>query len=640
MTWGTEDGTGRWSPFPVQDWELLPADPAAEPEQPRRPALRPLLIITACLVLLAGSIFTIERIGAITAGGSPYLPADGTMSRGIREVAAAGRTDQHPAVTEAAVRFASAMFGSTDFAFGTQLIGALDVSADELGEVGRIRLWRSILTTPDRQSTAVYRVDDGIDLIGEDRPLDDGERAGPDGSAGRGYAYRPGLTELPAGAVVGSTWRDRGAAGDGIEYASDFRAEAPAGHPAGCLQTSGRIRYTDEAGAELEVRRVRRVWCPGRGIVESVQTVGDRTDTVRPADWPAADPVPATDPVPTAGPAPDWTDPGRWRAIEQSPVSVSPRFGEAPMTGVPASMPPPVITGGGRLVRVSQTGQDLVVLAGEGGSLRSVLRLHPGGTITALAGFGRMIIVSTSLRQVIGYSDNGLRLWQRDLPEVAEARPALIGARSDDPRIALATIDGTVFALRLRTGEEVWRQPAGAQVFQAPVVAGDRVVVGGDDGTLTALAAADGAEQWSVSGVIGQPRVIGSLVITTGDGVIEGRDLADGRGRWRLPYAGTLSGTAVAADRLIVATRVGTMILDESGTVRGRLGPLVGVVGAGSRWAGWSTDRMLIMGADGTESAGWPLPLETWGTGTRTALVTPVGVQLHGAGWGFTEWAP
>jgi hypothetical protein len=608
--------------------------------------MRPLLIITICLAVLGGSIFTIERLGVVTAGRDPYLPEDGTMSRGVREVIAGGRTELRPAVTEAAVMYASAMFGSTDFTFGTQLIGALEVGEDTLSELSRVRLWRSTLTTPDRQATAVYRVGDGIDLIGEDAPMG---RPGPDGATGRGHAYRPGLTELPAGAAIGSTWRDRGTAGGDLRYESDFRAEAPTGHPGDCLQTSGRITYSDAAGAEIEVRRVRRVWCPGRGIVESSETTStragsgaaesERTETVRSGDFPATAPVPAADPEPA------WTDPDRWRPIDRTPISVSPRFGEAQLTGVPSSVPP-VITGSGRLVRPSQTGQDLVVLSATGKSPRSLLRLHPGGSVASLAAFGRMIIVTTSRRQVIGYTDDGLRLWQRDLPEVVEGPPVRIDdirtdhAGPDDPRIVLTAIDGTVFALRLRTGEQLWRRSAGARVFQPAASAGGSIVLGGDDGTLIALSAADGQKRWSAPDVAGPPEIVGSTVITTGDGVIEGRDLADGRTRWRLPYAGTLSGTAVAGDRLIVATRVGTTVIDETGTIRGRLGPLAGVVGQGSQWAGWSTDRLMIMDPDGAELAGWAVPLETWGTGSRVALATPVGIQLYGSGWGFTEWAP
>lgn len=638
MTWGTEDGTGRWSPFPVQDWDRLDAESDDPPGRPRRPALRPLLIIAGCLVLLAGSILTFERIGAVTAGRDPFLPDDGATWRGVREVVAGGRTELEPAVAEAAVLFGSGMLGSTDFTFATQLIGALEVSEDALGDLSRVRLWRSTLTTPDRQATAVYRVGDGIDLVGEDAPLDPGDRRESGGPAGRGHAYRPGLTELPAGAVIGSTWRDQGTAGDGLRYTSDFRAEAPAGHPAGCLQTSGRISYADTTGTEREVRRVRRVWCPGRGIVESAEIITaagvERTETVRAGDWPA------TDPVPVADAEPAWTDPARWRPVERTPVSVSPRFGRAALTGVPAALPP-VITASGRLVRPGQTGQDLVVFAPDGDAVRSVLRLHPGGSITSLAAFGRMIIVTTSLRQVIGYTDDGLRRWQRDLPEVAEGTPVRIDPDdADDPRIAVATIDGTVLALRLRTGEELWKGTAGAQVFEPAAPAGDVLVLGGDDGKLTALAVADGKKRWSVPGVAGVPQVVGSTVITAGDGVIEGRHLADGRTRWRVPYAGTLSETTVAGDRLIVATRVGTTILDETGAIRARLRPLAGVAGVGAQWAGWSTDRLMIMDADGTELAGWPLPAETWGSGSRMALITPSGLQLYGLGWGFTEWAP
>lgn len=618
-------------PFPVQDWAALdstdpptdlttdpdPGPPAAPPSAPRRrPAPLPLLVITIVLVLLAGSIFVAERVVTAPGGTHPFVPADGVGFSAIRE--RPGRDVPERIEVESVVLSATAMLGGIDYAAGPALLGAL---ADDEGahrDLDRIRLWRTISTAAGRQTTTVHRVDGDIDLVLEDR------------ESGDGWAYRPGLTELPAGAGPWATWRDRGSAGRDrsgaeVSYESDFRAEPAAGHPPDCLQTTGRITYRDSAGHELGVRRLQRVWCPGRGPVQWT----DSGETVREAAPPAVDPSLADES------AWGWSGVAGWQPRQQDPVSRSPGYGEAPVAGVPGTVPP-VITGGGLIARPSQTGQDLVLFETEpGGPPRTKLRLHPGGSIGTLTAFGRVLVVTTSLRRVVAYSDDGVRLWQHPLDEVVQAPPV----RVDGDGIVLAQIDGTVFGLDLLTGRRRWQSTAGARVFGSPAAGGGVVVFGGSDGTLTALSAGDGGTRWSVDSLVGSPRLIGATVITVGDNVIEARDLVDGRTRWRLVHPGTLISTAEVGGRLVVVTRLTTMIIDESGAVMRRLPPLAGALGHGELWAGWTTDRIMIMDGDGAELAGWPMPPETWGTGTRVALATPAGVQLYGLGWGWSEWA-
>ncbi|MFC7623628.1 PQQ-binding-like beta-propeller repeat protein [Microlunatus sp. GCM10028923] len=616
MTWGTEDGAGRWAPFPVQDWDRLAAE-----QRGRRRALRPLVVTGLVLALVAALIIVADRIGE--PADSVFLPADGTAMIGIRDLTGGGDTERSPVSVETVVLPAPAMIGSTDFGFASRLIAALRDESEPLTSLGRVRLLRSTVTAgPERQTTSVYEVGGDLDLVGEDGLVG----LGP---VGPGRVYRPGLTELPAGAGPGSTWRDSGSAGAGLGYASDFRAEPAPGHPADCLQTSGRISYTDESGAELAERRVRRVWCPGRGIVESAESVADRTVTVRPG------PAPVAEPAPDPGPAPAWPDPRQWRVSLQDPRSISPAYGEERVTGVPSG--PPVLTASGRVVRIGETGQDLVVLttAGSDPPSRSVLRLHPGGRVTGLAAYRGLIIAATSQRRLVGYNDQGLRLWTRDLPEVITGAP--VGVAGD--RVVLTTIDGTAIAVSLRDGGELWRRSVGARTGTAPVVAGGSVIITGDDGTVTALDPATGEPYWDSTGSPGTVQVLGDTLITVSSDRIEARDLAGGTRTWRLPVPGTLTGSTVVADRLVVATRETTMIMDADGTIRRRLGVLTGLLGWGDLLAGWTADRLMIMDPEGTELAGWPISGETWQTGSRTALATPRGLQLHGAGWEYLAWA-
>ncbi len=72
-----------------------------------------------------------------------------------------------------------------------------------------------------------------------------------------------------------------------------------------------------------------------------------------------------------------------------------------------------------------------------------------------------------------------------------------------------------------KTGEGIWERCLGDQVDSSPVVSGEVVFVGCDDGVLYGLALANGEELWSYElggAVKGSPAVVGGfLVITTDD---------------------------------------------------------------------------------------------------------------------------
>ena len=84
-----------WSPFPVQDWSSLPADPlggvAINPTWPapkeQRPWWRPLAVFGVVAALIAGAAFVASSVGPAVGFGAAgvtaatgYLPSDGAVS--------------------------------------------------------------------------------------------------------------------------------------------------------------------------------------------------------------------------------------------------------------------------------------------------------------------------------------------------------------------------------------------------------------------------------------------------------------------------------------------------------------------------------------------------------------------------------
>ena len=158
-------------------------------------------------------------------------------------------------VTESALITGVAGVLSTDTAFG------IKVFADLYDEAANLRIWRTTSTTindpaPRNQVTRVYQTNSDIRLLGESSP-------------DTGYAYRPGLVELPADAHAGQSWTSSGSASDSLDYSANLRANAGEG---GCLMVTGEVRYTTKAGSPFRVVAIGRTWCPGLGMV---QVVGD-----------------------------------------------------------------------------------------------------------------------------------------------------------------------------------------------------------------------------------------------------------------------------------------------------------------------------------------------------------------------------
>ncbi|MEM7610222.1 MAG: outer membrane protein assembly factor BamB [Pseudomonadota bacterium] len=157
--------------------------------------------------------------------------------------------------------------------------------------------------------------------------------------------------------------------------------------------------------------------------------------------------------------------------------------------------------------------------------------------------------------------DSGKRVWRTNIKAALTAGPGV-----GDGRVVVAETNGTVVALDARSGDEIWRSDIAAEVLAPPVLGGERVFVRTVDGRLLALRGSDGEQLWFVEQPVPalSQRGVGAPVIS-GDSVVAGFDngrivsanLISGEVTWELPL-GIASGRSdiermVDADGAIAA---------------------------------------------------------------------------------------
>ncbi|HEY5822603.1 MAG TPA: PQQ-binding-like beta-propeller repeat protein [Propionibacteriaceae bacterium] len=625
-----------WSPYPVQDWSALPIDPMgappvdpdlvdptsvdptsvdptwAPPTDPRRWWV-PLVVLAVLGSLLgvgayAGSATTPTSLAA----AAGYLPVDGSAIYQRVETTRELRTDVKVEVTENALLQGPSGLLSTDATFGGLILGEV---ADESSTIQLLRTTTGLVndTVATPQTTRVYRVNDDITLLGES-------------SADAAYLYSPALLELPADVTDGQSWTSAGSAGPKLDYASRFRAQTA---PGDCLAVTGQIRYTNKAGAQSRVDGVTRTWCRGRGLVATDRSFAD----VRIRATEVAAPEPES--VSTADAPISWADPKTWTAKTMSTVSIDPTLGQGPMLGTTAPLAP-VRTTSGLVLRTLYSPGDLVATTPKTSQeWTSVWRVHPGGTILTTTGFGNVVVVTTTLRQVVAYSDTGVRLWQRELDELAPAAPV----RISDTAMVLVDLSGQARRLELGTGTQTWVHDVGADVNLAPVAGSGVVVVMDRGGTTTALELDSGRERWHLS-LLGKGAVVlGDTVSVLQDQTVHGVRIADGSRRWLRPVVGNVTAMVGLGDRVVVATKDSTVLIGADGMVRQRLAPYLMLTLTADHVVGWGTGTAEVFDRAGTVLAQRPIPAITVVYEARPAVVLPDGVLLANQDWTFEEWS-
>jgi len=141
------------------------------------------------------------------------------------------------------------------------------------------------------------------------------------------------------------------------------------------------------------------------------------------------------------------------------------------------------------------------------------------------------------------------RVWSEGIGDGAGVSGARMAPFVAADRVYVASVDGSVEALDAATGRTVWQKRLGGRHGMlwrrtdnsvrwsgGPAVDGDLLVVGGLDGHVHALSAADGSERWNVqlsSEVIATPAIAqGVVVVRTNDGRLVGLDATDGSRKW------------------------------------------------------------------------------------------------------------
>ncbi len=601
---------------PPRDWGSPDwVSPDWAPPRDRRPGWLPGVVLGLVLVLLAGSFAVADRSGRAPAATAAlaYLPADGAVDFSRRETVRGSRTTTSRFVTESALLSGAAAYLSVDSAFAGKMQPSLGAEG-----VTTSRIWRSTTTeigsvTSSAQTVAVHRVDGAVELVGES-------------GAAEAHVYTPALVELPADVAPGARWSSQGRAGDQLTYASSFTAESAED---GCLRVQGTIAYDATTGQRASTRTLERLWCRGTGLRAATTTVGDTRVMDSLASRPAADPELRTETDPFS-----WTDPAGWRQREFTAISNDPTYGGGPMPGSPGAAPP-VVTASGLVVRPTSS-DDLVAFTPKTATeWTSVWRMHPGGRVLSLTGFGDVLVVTTSNRQVVAYTDGAVRLWQRDLTEVAFAGPV----RTSATEAALVDASGHLQVLDLRTGEPRWQRDLGTEVQDAPAASATALVVVDGSGTVTGLAPGTGEKLWrtEIDGATG-PLTVGDTVVVRNAATLEALALDTGRHRWLYPLRGTLDDLRDFGGRIVVATQLGTTVLAEDGSVVGRR-PAYERVTAGSALVGWGRTRAEVLDPRLHVLSTLDTPDLTFASGPPKVLAYRQGVWLFHGDWSFTSWS-
>jgi outer membrane protein assembly factor BamB len=607
-----------WSPFPVQDWSTLPPDPLGsvainptwpEPKDPR-PWWVPFLIFGLVAALVAGGAFFANSVGpALRAtAATDYLPLDGAVSYERTATTRELKTTVGIAVTEAARLSGVAGLFSTDSAFANKI---LDQAHADYASIQMLRTTTTQIDDPTAfaQTIRFYRVNSGVELMAVS-------------TQSEGYIYSPALLLLPADVAAGMQWSGAGSASDTLDYRSQLRADAL---DSDCLRVTGEVRYLSKTGQLGRVVSVAQTWCRDRGMLAESQSYADvRTDTAR------IDPPPPSPQTTTNAPI-HWTAPWHWTTKNLGTISFSPTFGEGPMLGSPSAVTP-VRTESGLVIRATAGQGDLVATTPKTPTAwTSVWRAHPGGTVMTLSAFGNVIITTTSNREMVAYSDLGVRLWQLPLDDLAPTAPA----RINDHEAVLVDLSGEIHRFDLGTGTVLWQHNIGADVNVAPAVGSGVIVIMDRGGTTTAFDERTGERRWSTEMQGTAASMIGDTVVVIQDQTGHALATDSGRHRWVRSIYGTLTDMKTFADHVVIATKSESVILNGTGVVVKRLGPVLELTPSQDHLVVWGPNEASVLSRDGTVLAHWELPALTLSQQERPALAIEQGVMLFSNDWTF-----
>lgn len=191
---------------------------------------------------------------------------------------------------------------------------------------------------------------------------------------------------------------------------------------------------------------------------------------------------------------------------------------------------------------------------------------------------------------------SGKQLWRSHVKA-----PLAGGPGAGGELVVVGTSDGQAIAINAADGSTRWKVPVGGEVLSAPAVGATSVIVRTVDGRLRALANADGREQWfyeqpvpklSLRGTA-QPVIVGDVVICGFDnGKVASVSMGDGSLVWEATVAPSRGRTEL--ERLVDIDSAIQVVGNEIYVVgfQGRVAKLA--LDSGQVW--WSRDASSYRG--------------------------------------------
>lgn len=259
--------------------------------------------------------------------------------------------------------------------------------------------------------------------------------------------------------------------------------------------------------------------------------------------------------------------------------------------------------------------------------------------------------------------ESGTELYRVRLSARTLASPAV-----DGEVVYVATDDAKLHALNRADGSELWACPIGTPGFlrqvdawdvyhSSPTVVDGTIYIGGADGRIYAIAAADGKERWHFQTghvVRATPSVShGTVFCGSFDGNVYALDAATGAQRWRvdtraegMPWNSVQGSCAVEAGNVFVGSRSGFLYCIDgvTGAVRWQHGhqgswvPSSPAVANGRVYIGQSDgSKVAAVDASGGELWVFDAPAETFASPALAGDVLYVACNdnydMHGKGW-------
>jgi outer membrane protein assembly factor BamB len=312
-------------------------------------------------------------------------------------------------------------------------------------------------------------------------------------------------------------------------------------------------------------------------------------------------------------------------------ISINPTFGEGPMVGSPSAVTP-VRTESELVIQATVGRGDLVATTPKTPTeWTSIWRTHPGGTVLSLSAFGNVIIATTSNRQMVAYSDIGVRLWQLSLDDLAPTSPL----RISDREAVLVDLSGEIRTFDLSTGTVLWQHNVGLDVNVSPAVGAGLVVIMDRGGTTAAFEEGTGEDRWDLQMQGAAATVIGDTVVVIQDQTAHALLTTTGRHRWARPIFGTLTDMASFAGQVVVATKSQSVIVNGEGVITQRLGPVLTLTPTQDHLLVWGPTEARVIVKDGAIISRWDLPALTLSQQDRPAVALSQGVLLFSNDWTF-----